>query len=154
MSGNSGLKAQGLGGRFKLDPTAIARAEAALKSLGANFDQWMMDELTRLETARERIRAEGYNAATSENLYMRAHDIKGLGSTYGYPLVTRIGSSLCGLLHDAEARQAAPVALVEAHVDAITASVRRDIRTDADATGRALAEELEAQAARVTRRAA
>ena len=154
MSGNSGLKAQGLGGRFKLDPTAIARAEAALKSLGANFDQWMMDELTRLETARERIRAEGYNAATAENLYMRAHDIKGLGSTYGYPLVTRIGSSLCGLLHDAEARLAAPVALVEAHVDAIVASVRRDIRTDADAAGRALAEELEAQTSRVTRRAA
>ena len=154
MSGNSGLKPQGLGARFKLDPSAIARAEAALKSLGANFDQWMLDELARLEAARERVRAEGYNAATAENLYMRAHDIKGLGSTYGYPLVTRIGASLCGLLHDAEARLSAPVALVEAHVDAIAASVRRDIRTDADAAGRALAEELEAQTSRVTRRAA
>ena len=154
MSGNSGLKVQGLGGRFKLDPSAVARAESALKSLSANFGQWMLDELARLEAARERIRAEGYNAATAENLYMRAHDIKGLGSTYGYPLVTRIGSSLCGLLHDADARMAAPVALVEAHVDAITASVRRDIRTDSDPAGRALAEELEAQASRVTRRAA
>ena len=154
MSDNSGLKAQAFGGRFKLDPSAVARAESALKSLSANFDQWMVEELARLEAARERIRAEGYNAATAENLYMRAHDIKGLGSTYGYPLVTRIGSSLCDLLHDPETRLAAPVALVEAHVDAIAASVRRNIRTDADAAGRALAEELEAQAARVTRRAA
>ena len=157
MSDGSGLKPQALGGRFKfggLDTAAVARAEAALKSLSVNFDQWMVDELAKLEAARDAIRAEGYNAATAENLYMRAHDIKGLGSTYGYPLVTRIGSSLCGLLHDAEARQAAPVALVEAHVDAITASVRRDIRTDTDATGRALAEELETQADRVTKRAA
>jgi hypothetical protein len=157
VSDTSGLKPQALGGRFKfggLDAAAVAKAEAALKSLSVNFDQWMMEELGRLEAARDLIRAEGYTAKTAENLYMRAHDIKGLGTTYGYPLVTRVGGSLCGLLHDPETRMAAPQALVEAHVDAISAAVRRDIRTDADPTGRALAEELEGQAARLTKHAA
>lgn len=157
MSDNNGFKPQALGGRFKfggLDPAAVAKAEAALKTLSVNFDQWMNEELGRLEAARERVRSEGYNAKTAENLYMRAHDIKGLGSTYGYPLVTRIGSSLCGLLHDADSRLSAPLALVEAHVDGIVAAVRRDIRTDVDPTGRALAEELESQANSLTRHAA
>ena len=157
MSDGSGLKPQALGGRFKfggLDTAAVARAEAALKSRSVNFDQWMVDELAKLEAARDAIRAEGYNAATAEALYRRAHDIKGLGTTYGYPLVTRIGSSLCWLLHEAESRLSAPVALVEAHVDAISASVRRNIRSDADTTGRALAEELEVQTARIMRHAA
>ena len=157
MSDGSGLKPQALGGRFKfggLDTAAVARAEAALKSLSVNFDQWMVDELAKLEAARDAIRAEGYNAATAEALYRRAHDIKGLGTTYGYPLVTRIGSSLCWLLHEAESRLSAPVALVEAHVDDNSATVRRNIRSDAETTGRELAEELEAQTARIMRHAA
>lgn len=157
MSDNSGLKPQALGGRFKfggLDAAAVARAEAALKSLSSNFDQWMHEELGRLEAARARIRAEGYNPQTAEDLYRRAHDIKGLGTTYGYPLVTRIGASLCSMLYDADTRMAAPPALVEAHVDGIVAAVRRDIRTDENPAGRALAEELEGQAARVISAAA
>ena len=44
----------------------------------------------------QRIRAEGLTPETAENLYFRAHDLKGLGATYGYPLVTRIAGSLCG----------------------------------------------------------
>lgn len=151
MDGNSGL------GRFKLgafDAAAVARAEAALKSLSGNFDQWMQDELTKLEGARERVRSEGFGVETGQNLYLRAHDLKGLGTTYGYPLVTRIAASLCRILHDAETRLQAPLYLVDAHIDAIGAAVRKDIRTDADPTGRALAEELESQVARLTPAAA
>lgn len=138
--------------RFKLgalDADAVARAEAALKSLSSNFEGWMRDELAKLETARDQLRAEGLNAQTAETLYFRAHDLKGLGTTYGYPLVTRIAGSLCRVLHDADKRLSAPVYLIEAHVEAIIAAVRKDIRTDGDATGRALAEELEAQVSRL-----
>jgi hypothetical protein len=157
MSEDTGLKPQALGGRFKLgglDAAAVARAEAALKSLSVNFDQWMVDELAKLEAARDAVRARGWTATTAEALYRRVHDIKGLGTTYGYPLVTRIGASLCGLLHDPDTRMSAPLALVDAHVDGISASIRQNIRSDAEGTGRELAETLEAQADRVTRHAA
>ena len=138
-----------LGGfKFRpLDAGAVARAEAALKSLSGNFDEWKADELTKLEAARGRIRAEGYDAATAENLYFRAHDLKGLGATYGFALVTRVAGSLCRILH-ADCRMAAPLFLIEAHCDAIVAIVKGDIRDEADLTGRTLAEELETQVAR------
>ncbi len=151
MSDNSTPKPQGLAGRLKLgglDADAVARAEAALKNLAGNFDQWMREELGRLEAARDRVVAEGYDAATGQNLYHRAHDIKGLGTTYGYPLVTRIASSLCELMHDPETRLKVPSALLVAHVEAISASVHQDIRSDNDPRGKALAEELEKQAER------
>lgn len=157
MSDNAGLKPQALGGRFKfggLDADAVARAEAALKSLSANFDQWMVDELAKLEAARDAVRAQGYTVATADALYRRVHDIKGLGSTYGYPLVTRIGASLCGLLHDPDTRMSTPLAVIEAHLDGIVAAIRSDIRTDEKPAGQALAEDLEAKAASVTRHAA
>jgi len=131
-----------------IDHAAVARAEAALKSLSGNFDEWMADELTKLEAARGRIRDEGYNAATAENLYFRAHDLKGLGATYGFPLVTRIAGSLCRILHDPEDRMAAPLSLVEGHINAIIAVVKGDVRSETDSDGVAVAEELELQVSR------
>jgi len=143
--------------RFKfggLDASAIARAEAALKSLSSNFGEWMNDELAKLEAARDRIRAEGFTAETAENLYFRAHDLKGLGSTYEFPLVTRIAGSLCRILHDPATRLGAPLGLVESHIEAIGNAVRAQIRTDSDPTGRAMAEDLEGQVARLMQAAA
>jgi hypothetical protein len=85
------LKLKVGGGRLgAIDPAAIAKAEAALKSLANNFSQWLADEITKLEAARQQVRALGVSIETMENLYLRAHDLKGLGTTYGYQLITRI----------------------------------------------------------------
>ena len=78
-----------------------------------------------------------------ESLYLRAHDLKGLGTTYGYQLITRIAASLCRLMDDKEKRAVAPMALVDAHIDAIKAAVRDDIKADDHPVGRVLVEELE-----------
>jgi hypothetical protein len=143
------LKVGGTGRLGALDPAAIAKAEAALKSLSGNFAQWLQDEITKLEAAREAIRTDGVTAQTMESLYLRAHDLKGLGSTYGFPLITRIGASLCALTDDAEKRMRAPIPLIDAHIDAIRAAVRDDIKTDEHPVGRALVEEIEARVAEI-----
>lgn len=133
-----------VGSRFGgIDPAALAKAEAALKGLADNFDQWMQDELTKLDAARERVRAEGFNAETAENLYFRAHDLKGLGSTYGYPVVTQIAGSLCRLIDDPATRLKAPLFLLDAHIDGIKAAVRGDIRDASAPIAKSLLDELE-----------
>lgn len=132
-----------------IDPAAIAKAEAALKSLSGNFTEWLNDELVKLETARQRVRTDGLNTETAETLYLRAHDLKGLGATYEFPLVTRIAGSLCKLIDDPETRMEAPMFLVDAHIDAIKAAVRGDIRTDEHPVGRKLVEELEERVAKL-----
>jgi hypothetical protein len=139
------LKAKVGGGRFSLDADAVARAEAALKSLSGQFAQWMQDELDKLDAARAEVRAKGMTTETAEALYMRAHDLKGLGATYEFPLVTRIAASLCKLIDNPATRAAAPLPLVDAHIDAIKASVRDNIKTDENPVGKMLAEELEAR---------
>ena len=126
-----------------LDNNVIARAEAALKSLSGQFAQWLQDEIDRLDAAREAITASGFNPETSEGLYLRAHDLKGLGATYEFPLITRIAASLCRLIDDPDTRLKAPMFLVDAHIDAIKAAVRDDIRTDTHPVGAALSTELE-----------
>ncbi|HEX4711195.1 Hpt domain-containing protein [Phenylobacterium sp.] len=139
------------GGRLgAIDPAAIAKAEAALKSLASNFTQWLADEITKLEAARQQIRADGATAEAMENLYLRAHDLKGLGTTYGYQLITRIAGSLCRMIDDKEKRAGAPLELVDAHIDAIKAAVRDDIKSDDHQVGRVLVEELERRVKAVT----
>ena len=137
-----------VGGRFgAIDPSAIAKAEAALKSLSGNFAQWLSDEVVKLDGARQRVRDEGVTAETMESLYLRAHDLKGLGTTYEFPLITRIGASLCRLIDDKDKRLSVSLALVDAHIDAIKAAVRDDIKTDEHPVGRILIEELERKVA-------
>jgi hypothetical protein len=132
------------GGRLGgIDAAAIAKAEAALKSLAGNFSQWLQDEITKLDAARQEVKVQGMTPETMENLYLRAHDLKGLGTTYGYQLITRIAGSLCKLIDEKDKRLSAPMSLVDAHIDGIKAAVRDDIKSDTHPVGAALAQELE-----------
>ncbi|WP_396593393.1 Hpt domain-containing protein [Brevundimonas sp. R86498] len=135
------------GGFGGINADAIAKAEEALKAMSGQFGQWLQDEVSKLDAAQTAIRAEGYTPTTAEALFYRAHDLKGLGATYQYPIVTRIAGSLCRLLDDPARRMAAPMILIDAHVDAIRAVVRDQIQTDEHATGRVLVETLEAEVA-------
>jgi hypothetical protein len=133
-----------VGGRLgAIDPAAIAKAEAALKSLSGNFAEWLADEVAKLEAARQRVKTEGLTPEATENLYLRAHDLKGLGATYEYPIVTRIAGSLCKLIDEPAKRADAPLYLVDAHIDAIRAAVKDGIQSDEHPVGRALVTELE-----------
>ena len=133
-----------VGGRFGgIDPTAIAKAEAALKSLSSNFAEWLNDEITKLEASRSRIRSEGWSTETAENLYLRAHDLKGLGTTYEFPLITRIAGSLCKMIDDPQTRLNAPMNIIDGHIDAIKACVRDGIKDASNPVGKMLAEDLE-----------
>ena len=132
------------GSRFGgIDPAALAKAEAALQSLSGQFDEWLNDELVKLDAARAEIQANGYTPASAETLYLRAHDMKGLGGTYGYPLITRVAASLCKLTDEEAVRMKAPLYLIDAHIDAIKAIVRDQIRAEDHPVGTALAAELE-----------
>lgn len=137
-----------LGGGFGgIDASAIAKAEEALKAMSAQFGQWLNDEVAKLDQAQAAIREQGYTPATAEALYFRAHDLKGLGATYQYPLVTRIAASLCRMMDDPTRRMSASLAILDAHIDAIRAVVRDQIQTDDHPVGRDLVEALEARVA-------
>ena len=114
-----------------------------MAALSSNYGDWLQEEIEKLEGAREAIRAAGADRATIDMLFARAHDLKGLGGTYGFPLVGRIAASLCRLLGDGDGRLKAPLALVDAHIKAIKAAVRDDIRSADTLIGAALAGELE-----------
>ena len=123
----------------------LARAEAALDRLSVYFGPWMNEELDLLAAARARVRDEGLNTDTGERLNIQAHEVKGLAATFGYPVVTHIAGSLCKLIEDPDTRLRAPMFLVDAHIDAIVAALRADIRDLDHPTSLALIGELQAR---------
>lgn len=139
------LKAK-LGGALSLNSNAaVERAEQALASLSHEFDNWLDEELVRLETAWEAGKALDNREDQLNTVYGASHDLKGLATTYGYPLITRYADCLCKLLGTEEGRNIAPAKLIEAHIYACRTAMRNEIKKPDHPVGVALANELETQ---------
>src|SRR5690606_513682 len=98
-----------VGGKLAtIDPNLVEKAEAALSSLAGKFGDWLVEEVEKLDAAQNRIRKEDYTIEPAEALYFRLHDLKVLGTTYGYPIVSRLAGSVCNMIDDPTIRIKAP----------------------------------------------
>jgi HPt (histidine-containing phosphotransfer) domain-containing protein len=116
------------GEKAPFDP--VERAEAALAELAADFSVWMDNECTRLDAARNAVKATGITPGNKDVLFRAAHDIKGEAATFGYPLVAPVADSLCRLIEHTPEIERLPLRLVDQHVDAILAIFHRNTRGD------------------------
>ena len=137
-------RAMSIGGKSKdgFDTEALERAEQALAALADDFSQWMHDESAKLDAARGVFQTGTSNDDHMQTLYRAAHDIRGQGRTFGYPLAGELADGLCDLLDGAENMDEKTVELVDAHIDAIRAVVRDGVRDEKDMTARVLIGEL------------
>ena len=133
-------------GNGSLDLSAVERAEQALEGLKGEFAGWMSKDVGKLVEAGAAY-AKQRDVETLCNIYRAAHDLKGHGTTFGFPLISRIATSLCTLTDDTVYGLPLPPNLIEAHIDAIQLIVRDDVRDPSDQKATELATELEEQVA-------
>ncbi|MBV9990080.1 MAG: Hpt domain-containing protein [Alphaproteobacteria bacterium] len=138
------LKAKVGGSIGGLDMAAIKRAEAAVETLKSDFAGWVGDDVERLSACRDRF-AKKQDAAARDDLFRAGHDIKGQATTFEFPLVARVASSLCKLMDAVTAPGDVPLHLVDAHVSAIRIIFRDGIKDSSNRMAIELAEELEAR---------
>ena len=131
------------------DAAAIARAEQAVDAMSDDFQLWLEEAVAGLHDARLTAESNAWDAATLDKVFAAAHDLKGLGTTYGYPLATQISASLCRLIETDAGKSAAlfSPALTCAHVDALRAVARDKITSDENPVGKALLKALETRVA-------
>jgi len=108
----------------------VARAEQALAGLSSEFDGWMHAECDRLAAAYGAILKAGFTAATRDELFRAAHDIKGDAATFGFAAAGAAADSLCRIIEHAPDIAAAPTDLIAHHVQAIQAIVREQTSID------------------------
>jgi len=136
------LKAKvGIGG---IDSSALKRAEAAMEELKSEFAEWIVEDVNRLVQRRDFYQLRN-NEDSLADLYRASHDLRGQASTFDFPLVARVAASLCKLTDDTTAGLELPLALINAHVDAIKVIVRDGIKDPNNEMATVLAGEMERQ---------
>jgi hypothetical protein len=131
------------------DAAAVTRADEALEAMGDELRAWLDADVERLQAARLRADAAHWNVLAQEDVHSIAHDLRGLGATYGSMLATEIAASLCRLIETDAGKALAQrdPSLARAHIDALRAAVRDDISTVDHPIGRALLAALESRVA-------
>ena len=138
------LKAKVGGGLGGIDLAAMKRAEEAMEGLKSEFADWIADDVRKLIDARTRY-SRTPDAGSRAALLRAAHDIKGQAPTFNYPLIARVAATLSRLIGELPAKAAIPLALVDAHVNAIQVIHKLALQDTNDRTAQALCAELDAR---------
>lgn len=134
-------------GEGGFDKQAIKEAEAAVQALGQKmYSQWAETDLDRIRTAYDQLRTTDVNDIDGVRAMLRiCWDMKGLGGTFGYPLVTEITHFLSNYLEYCLETEGAKVstAVVTPHIDALYVVLSQKIAGDGGAIGQELVRGLE-----------
>jgi hypothetical protein len=127
-------------GRFTLDPQRLERAQAVVAAHAQDYVARLLEEAHALAAGWQEAAAEDREAIV--RLHRIAHDIKGQGTTFGYPLATEVAAALCRLLMGGGLARAKAREVVEAHIAALAAIAGGPIAGDGGEAGAALLEGL------------
>jgi multidrug efflux pump subunit AcrA (membrane-fusion protein) len=122
----------------------LARAEEATTALRANYTQWARIDVDNTQALLDAAKqAPEGRREQLDLLYAAMHNIKGQGSSFGYPLVTRLGQSLCRLIAPGRALDDAGLKIAQAHLDALKLVLDQKIAGKGGEVGDKLAARLE-----------
>ena len=129
--------------------TSLARAEKAVANLAQDYATWALADVAKARTA---LAAAGDDPAGRgqhvEALFRVGHDLKGQGTSFGFPLVTKIGHSLCALTRDrALSYESRHLDLARSHLDALDLILTKGIKGEGGKVGAELIAKLESRVA-------
>ncbi len=122
----------------------LARAEEATTALRANYTEWARIDVNNAQSLLDAAKkGPDRQREQLDLLYAAMHNIKGQGTSFGYPLVTRIGQSLCRLIAPGRALDEAGLKVAQAHLDALKLVLDQKIAGKGGEVGEKLAARLE-----------
>ena len=134
--------------------TVEERAEALVASLKVEYLERVQEQLDRMERLIRSAcdEADAGCGMTLEALSRISHEIKGQAGTFGFDLITTIGTSLCDYVEEVEKPGADDVTVVEIHVNAMRVVVAENIQGDGGKMGRQLLAGMRAMVTKMRRR--
>jgi CheY-like chemotaxis protein len=121
-----------------IDASILAAAEAQLDRMDNDYSEWVKGSLVQLNEAFEKCAAETdfiRRARFAPTMCQIAHELRGQGTTFGYPLITEFARSLFHVTLKLESIDNLLLELLKTHIDGITLVIREKIRGSAGETG-------------------
>ena len=126
------------GGPGAITAADLERADKNLvTNFGAQFTDWITDDIKRLDAALSEISTSGAGqTAAIERFSEIVHEVRGLGGTFGYEMITAIADQLFRMLEKFDAVGPEQVAAVRVHLEAMKVIVAERITGDGGERGR------------------
>lgn len=110
---------------------AITRALGMAEDLIVNYQDWAIDDLQALwQEFQDAVAEKGEASDHIERMFNLTHEIRGQGGTFGYPLVSTVGDSLCKFLENKTALQPLDLEIIRLHILAMRAVFRQKLKGD------------------------
>ena len=101
--------------------------------------QIMQDLLKKAEVASPQKKVE----LIQGDFFVKMHDLKGQGATFGYPLLTRIGAVVCDFIRDKKNLSLLDINFLKQYVDDAELIVRENLTGDGGDRGAAIRKRLD-----------
>lgn len=123
----------------------------AIEDMQDDYLVWVKDDLASLQGAYEKALKSGdAREQHQEELYDFAHDVKGQGSSFGYPLMTAVANQLCAFMEGIEGKMSdVQLDVVKVHIDTMKLVVTQQMSGDGGTAGEQLLKGLDAVIAKV-----
>lgn len=109
------------------------------------FVGWTNEAVEELKTLVESFpESEFKDGATATRIYDLTHNIKGMGASFNFPLMTHTGTSLCAYIKSRDEGQPLSRRVVEAHVKVLDVVLANQIQGDGGEKGEAIQQRLAA----------
>ncbi|MBW7851255.1 MAG: Hpt domain-containing protein [Rhodospirillales bacterium] len=128
-----------------VNPDVLDKAEALIAGMQGDYLEWVQDDLKKAQEFFDRAVADAAGRMGHlKEVYHVAHDIKGQGGSFGYPLMTAIANQLCRYLEHLEEAATADLDLVKVHIDALRLVIGSRMQGDGGTAGANIMRGLEA----------
>ncbi len=134
-------KVSGSGGPTK---EMLAKAEAAITKMSDDYPVWAVKDVEKLGDLIKAVDPAAEDADDQlQACFRMAHDMRGQGGSFGYPLMTRIANSLCRFIESIPKLDTGALAICSAHVDAMHAVIGHRVSGSGGEIGGQIAAGLE-----------
>jgi hypothetical protein len=113
---------------------ALKETEKVVAQIGAAYPERLASDSARLKEL-SRLFRQSLTKESMEEVRFLAHDMKGQGGQFGYPLVTAICDSLQKYLQPIEAPGSRTAEVIDVHVDALLLVVSKKLTGEGGVAG-------------------
>ena len=129
------------GSSFELEQKAMD----IIADMSKKYVQWATNDVVRLKQLFEQIQnltSSEQDALIRGDFYRIAHDIKGQGATFDYPLLTELGAHICSLIKTTDVFDERYLAVFEQDIADMMQVLEKQLQADGGQIGERISNRL------------
>ena len=142
------LRPMGVHSRGGPTPEMLAKANATIDKMTQDFPNWASKDVDKLDALLAQVASGDADPAMIKDVYKLAHDMRGQGGSFGYPVVTGVAGSFCKFVNSLDEIDQGAIEILQAHVKALRAVLQNKIAGDGGPVGAKIQDGLDRAVAR------